>query len=64
MPRKIRELIRDLERAGFVNRGGKGDHRNFEHPNGGRATLSGQFGDDAKPYQEESVRRAIEESQR
>lgn len=31
-PRKIRELIRDLEKAGFVNRGGKGSHRNYEHP--------------------------------
>ena len=29
MPRKVRQLIRDLERAGFVNRGGKGNHRNF-----------------------------------
>ena len=25
MPRKIRELIRELERAGFVNRGGIGN---------------------------------------
>ena len=32
MPTKIRELIAELERAGFVNRGGKGDHRNFVHP--------------------------------
>jgi predicted RNA binding protein YcfA (HicA-like mRNA interferase family) len=31
MPRKIRELIRDLEAAGFANRGGKGGHRNFVH---------------------------------
>ena len=29
MPRKIRQLIADLEKAGFVNRGGKGSHRNF-----------------------------------
>jgi predicted RNA binding protein YcfA (HicA-like mRNA interferase family) len=63
MPRKIRELIRDLEQAGFSNRGGKGDHRNFEHPVGGRVTISGQLGADAKPYQEREVRRAIEESQ-
>ncbi len=55
MPRKIRELIRDLERAGFVNRGGKGDHRNFEHTKGLRATVSGNLGDDAKPYQEREV---------
>ncbi len=27
VPRKIRELIRDLETAGFVNRGVRGDHR-------------------------------------
>ena len=31
MPRKIRELIADLEAAGFTNRGGKGSHRNFVH---------------------------------
>lgn len=32
MPPKIRELIAELERKGFVNRGGKGSHRNFKHP--------------------------------
>jgi hypothetical protein len=31
MPPKIRELIAKLERAGFVNRGGHGSHRNFVH---------------------------------
>jgi predicted RNA binding protein YcfA (HicA-like mRNA interferase family) len=60
MPRKIRELIRDLEGAGFVDRGGKGDHRNFEHPRGLRVTLSGHAGQDAKPYQEKEVRSAIQ----
>lgn len=63
MPRKVRELIGDLERAGFFNRGGEGDHRNFEHALGIRVTLSGPLGDDAKPYQEREVRRAIEEAQ-
>jgi predicted RNA binding protein YcfA (HicA-like mRNA interferase family) len=63
MPRKVRELIRELERAGFVNRGGRGSHRNYEHPTGARATISGQEGDDAKPYQEREVRRAIAESE-
>jgi predicted RNA binding protein YcfA (HicA-like mRNA interferase family) len=63
MPRKIRELIRDLERAEFVDRGGKGNHRNFEHPSGARVTLSGKPNQDAKPYQEREVKRAIEESQ-
>jgi predicted RNA binding protein YcfA (HicA-like mRNA interferase family) len=62
MPRKIRELIRDLERAGFVNRGGKGSHRNFEHPSGVRTTISGKEGDDAKRYQEREVKNKIEES--
>ncbi len=62
MPRKVRELIRDLEQAGFVNRGGKGSHRNFEHSNGGRVTLSGRPGADARAYQEREVKRAIEES--
>ena len=31
MPRKVRQLVVDLERAGFVNRGGKGSHRNLTH---------------------------------
>ena len=63
MPRKIRELIRELERAGFSNRGGKGSHRNFEHPDGVRVTVSGQLGDDAKRYQEREVDTAIAESE-
>jgi predicted RNA binding protein YcfA (HicA-like mRNA interferase family) len=62
MPRKIRELIADLERARFVRRAGKGSHRNFEHPKGIRITVSGNLGDDAKPYQERELRQAIEES--
>jgi len=63
MPRKVRELIRDLERAGFVDRGGRGDHRNFRHPRGIRVALSGKPGADAQPYQEKQVRRAIVESE-
>jgi predicted RNA binding protein YcfA (HicA-like mRNA interferase family) len=64
MPRKVRQLIADLERAGFVNRGGKGSHRNFVHPKGVRATVSGNPGHDAKHYQEREVRRKIEEAQK
>ena len=63
MPRKIRQLIADLQRAGFRNRGGKGSHRNFVHPKGPRATVSGNPGHDAQPYQEREVRRRIEEAQ-
>jgi predicted RNA binding protein YcfA (HicA-like mRNA interferase family) len=62
MPRKIRELIRDLERSGFVDRGGKGNHRNFIHESGVVITLSGNPGEDAKPYQEKAVRQKIEEA--
>jgi predicted RNA binding protein YcfA (HicA-like mRNA interferase family) len=62
MPRKIRQLIRDLEKAGFVNRGGRGNHRNYEHPRGQRVTVSGKPGADVKPYQEREVKQAIEES--
>ena len=63
MPRKVRELMGDLDHAGFVERGGRGSHRNYQHPSGARATLSGRKGDDAKPYQEREVRRAIEASE-
>lgn len=63
MPRKIRNLINDLEKAGFFDRGGKGDHRNFVHPNVTKPiTISGKEGDDAKHYQEKAVRLAVEEA--
>ena len=63
MPRKVRELIRDLETAGFVNRGGKGDQRNFVHPKVTKpVTISGKPGEDAKDYQEKAIEAAIEES--
>lgn len=62
MPRKVRELIRDLTRHGFVNRGGKGSHRNFTHTQLNHVvTISGKEGDDAKNYQEKALVRAIEE---
>ena len=64
MPRKIRELIRDLSRAGFADRGGKGSHRNFKHPRGARITISGNPGDDAKPYQERDLAKALEDANR
>jgi predicted RNA binding protein YcfA (HicA-like mRNA interferase family) len=64
MPPKIRELIADLEKAGFINRGGKGSHRNFVHPRLAEpVTISGKLGDDAKPYQIRAVRRAIEDTE-
>jgi predicted RNA binding protein YcfA (HicA-like mRNA interferase family) len=62
MPRKVRELIQDLDQAGFYEiKGGKGSHRKFTHANyAGAVTLSGKTGSDAKPYQEKQVRQAIE----
>lgn len=62
MPRKVRDLIRDLEQAGFQwIRGGKGSHRKFTHPRyPGAVTLSGGEADDAKQYQEKQVKQAIE----
>ena len=63
MPRKVRQLIAELEKAGFVNRGGKGSHRNFIHPKGPRVTVSGGLGDDVYPYQERQVRQQIAASQ-
>ena len=65
MPPKIRELIADLEAAGFQNRGGKGSHRNFVHPNvAATITISGKLGNDAKHYQVHAVKRAVEDSKK
>ncbi len=63
MPPKVLELVADLERAGFANRGGKGSHRNFVHPKLTKpVTISGGPGYDAKHYQIRAAARAIEES--
>ena len=65
MPPKVRELISELQRAGFVNRGGKGSHRNFVHPKALKpVTISGKHGDDAKLYQLWAVQLAIEEARK
>lgn len=64
VPKKIRELVKDLRDAGFtpIPGAGKGSHRKFTHAGYPRAvTLSGQDGEDGKKYQEKQVRRAIEE---
>ena len=60
MPPKIKELINKLESAGFINRGGKGSHRNYKHPEGINITISGKLNSDAKPYQEKDVKKALE----
>jgi predicted RNA binding protein YcfA (HicA-like mRNA interferase family) len=62
MPPKVRDLVRQLELAGFRDRGGKGSHRNYVHPRVSQPlTVSGKLGDDAKPYQIKAVRQALGE---
>jgi predicted RNA binding protein YcfA (HicA-like mRNA interferase family) len=60
VPKKIRELIAELEAAGFANRGGKGSHRNYIHAkSNAKVLVSGKPGADAQPYQERKVTDAI-----
>lgn len=63
MPRKIRELVADLEKAGWLRvGGGKGSHRKFAHAQTKRKIiLSGSSGADAHPYQERLVKQALVE---
>ncbi|MEM6330763.1 MAG: type II toxin-antitoxin system HicA family toxin [Planctomycetota bacterium] len=61
MPQKTRDLVKKREAACFVNRGGKGSHRNYEHDTGVRVTVSGRLGDDAKRYQEREVEHKVAE---
>jgi predicted RNA binding protein YcfA (HicA-like mRNA interferase family) len=64
LPPKIRELVAELTKAGFVERGGKGSHRNYVHARVREpVTISGRLGDDAKHYQIRAVSLAIKESQ-
>ena len=65
MPRKIRDLIKELKEAGFMDRGGKGNHKNFVYPNVKKPiTISGNPNNDAKYYQEKAVMLAIEEAKK
>jgi predicted RNA binding protein YcfA (HicA-like mRNA interferase family) len=62
MPRRIRDLLRDLRKAGFIPAdGGKGSHRKLVHRT--RRTLTaiipGKDGDDAHPYLEKQVAELI-----
>lgn len=65
MPKKIRELKKILQQAGFSQRTGKGSHSNWYHPlYSGRITISGNDGADAREYQENEVFKAIKEVER
>jgi predicted RNA binding protein YcfA (HicA-like mRNA interferase family) len=65
VPRKIRELKRQLRQAGFSWRPGKGSHTVWTHPALPRVelTMSGSDGDDAKKYQELDVRNVLKKLQ-
>jgi predicted RNA binding protein YcfA (HicA-like mRNA interferase family) len=64
MPRKVKDLEKDLIRAGFERKQGKGSHRKYRHPRYPKPVIiSGQPGADAKRYQETEVRDAIEGSE-
>jgi predicted RNA binding protein YcfA (HicA-like mRNA interferase family) len=64
VPRKIRQLVLELEAAGFTQvPGGKGSHRKFRHSRfAGSVILSGRDGDDAHYYQEKQIRNAVREA--
>lgn len=60
MPKKIRELKSLLRKAGFAMRSGKGSHTVWSHTLIEESiAISGNDGDDAKPYQERNVREVI-----
>ena len=64
MPKKIRELIKNLKKAGFyeISGSGKGSHRKYVHAKYlGAVTISGKSGDDAKSYQEKQAEEALRE---
>jgi predicted RNA binding protein YcfA (HicA-like mRNA interferase family) len=49
VPRKVREIIKQLENAGWVHVRTKGDHRVFRHSDGRITVVSGKLGDDIRP---------------
>ena len=62
MPKKIRELKKLLQKAGFVllPKRGKGSHSYWIHKLLPKPiVLSGKDGGDAKPYQEQRVTEAL-----
>ena len=62
MPPRVRELESVLRKAGFINRGGHGNHRNYEHPSGAKVSVCGQPTSEAKNYLVREVEAAVEQS--
>jgi hypothetical protein len=64
MPRKIRELYRDLKDAGWYQVPGS-KHAKFKHAKAkGSVILNPDEGDDAHHYEEKQVSKAIKAAQR
>ena len=59
MPPKVREVIRRLERDGWVEEKGRGgSHRQFEHPTKpGKITVRGHPNEDLTPGLRASIQR-------
>ena len=66
MPRKVRQLKRDLRRAGAYMEREKGDHEKWKHPlvPDYFVELAGGDGDDALRYQEQQVQELLRRIQR
>jgi len=63
VPKKIREVEKLVIKAGWINRGGKGSHRNYVHPRTGAVvTVCGKSGDDCPRYLERQINKALEEN--
>ncbi len=63
MPKKIRAVEKLIIKAGWINRGDKGNHRNYVHPGTGAVvTLCGKSGDDCPRYVESQITIALEQN--
>lgn len=59
MPRKKRDIRRDLRKLGFSESPGKGDHTVHRHPKlPYNISVDGRDGKDAERYDEDHVRQA------
>jgi predicted RNA binding protein YcfA (HicA-like mRNA interferase family) len=56
---KVRDIIREVERAGWVYQSSEGSHHHFKHPKlPGKVTVPGHDRDDLRPRTLNSIRRA------
>jgi len=55
---KVREIIREIEKDGWVLVATRGSHRQFRHPNKpGRVTVAGKLSHDLAPGTLNSIRK-------